>query len=278
MHTSKSRRISSRLARRARIALAAFVGLVAIGALVGCSQPIGNPSGEDGGSGDPPASPGGTDQPVSQVISIDFDAATPGYVAEGFSAAGTAHDPDVGFLDATGWEIIGFSDGDLAFGDEADTGDFARGTSPGGTSTGGLYAFEVAADNRALGVQPTASDFAPGSIALRIPVTIAAPALVSIGYTLWAYNDADRSTRWSCAVSADGTTWETLDDLTVVTDEPAAEAGDLTWVAQHLSAQIDVTELAPEETLYLRWSAEDESGSGGRDEAAIDDITVTIES
>ncbi|MFW5745245.1 MAG: hypothetical protein ACOCVW_00690 [bacterium] len=258
--------------------LAAMAVLLAL--TTACSQPL-NPEPEDGEpsqtSDDPVPEDPPDDPPARQELTIDFDAETNGYVGEAFDGSGIAQEPEPGFLDADGWEIIGFSDGDLAYGEEADGGDYARGTSVGGVSTGGLYAFTVGDGNTALGVQPTGTDFAPGSVGIRIPVGIDAPARVAIAYTLWVRNDEDRSTRWTCEISADGETFAAIDELVLVTGEAAT---DETWARHDLAATIGLREidLPQPGTLHVRWVATDESGTGSRDETAIDDIAITFES
>lgn len=260
--------------------LIAAAVLLTLAILGGCEQPLGTAAdAADAASagGDPAPDAPVDDAPARQELTIDFDGETVGYVGDAYAGAGTAGEPAAGFLDADGWEIIGFSDGDLAFGEEAGAGDYARGTSAGGVSTGGLYAFTVGDGTTALGVQPTATDFAPGSVGIRIPVAVDAPVGVEIAYALWVRNDEDRATRWTCAISADGETFTTVDDLTLITGEAAN--GDA-WTRHDLAALVDLAgvDIAQTGTLHVRWSAVDEAGSGSRDEVAIDDIVVAIES
>lgn len=260
--------------------LLAALALLAVVLTNGCENPASGSTGAPPAEPAPPAdeAPADGDSPARQLLEIDFDSETEGYVASGFAAAGTASEPEAGYLDADSWRITGFSDGDLDYGGVADGGDFARGPSPGGVSIGGLYAF-AAGDGASLGVQPTGSDFAPGTIELRIPVTIASVSHLSLAYTLWINNDEDRATNWTCAISVDDTpdgSWIAVDRLAVVSPGPADGAS---WVDTPVSTRIDITSLglANGSTLYVRWTAEDDSGSGGRDEAAIDDIVVVLE-
>jgi hypothetical protein len=247
----------------------AVVAIVAMAMAVGCHQPVGNDEPTDPGTTNPPQ-----DQPVT--FQVDFDGATDDVVAEDFAATGVMSQPIAGQLDADAWSVTGFSDGDLDFGQEADSGDLARGSSDGGVSTGGLYAFEIGEGNTAMGVQPTASDFAPGSVCLRLPVPEAGIDSLRVDYTLLVFNDQDRSTRWDVAVSTDMASWVDLVDLGVNTamdadPEPA-------WTATARSASIAGDELVPEpaDYLYVRWASQDDAGSGGRDECAIDDVVVVM--
>ncbi len=265
---------------------------------LGCTAPVGAPDPSevpepepvDQPADDPGEDPGDqpTDQPTDQPdddvspeidrqhIGIDFDSATAGYTAEGFAGAGIVHNPPLGYLDAEGWQILGFSDGDLLYGEEATEGDFARGVSTGGVGIGGLYAFEVETDNMALGVQPTGDDFSPGSIAMRVPVTLETAAVLTVEYTLWVYNDQNRSSRWWFTFSSDNETWIEVPGLELFTP-PEADTSPR-WEPTRFSRTVDVSSLGITSgtTLHLRWSSEDHSGTGGRDEAAIDDIEVVL--
>jgi hypothetical protein len=222
----------------------------------------------------PPAEPGAPEPPetVTRTILVDFQSATEDIVAEGFAGAGLAPVPSNGQLDSDSWSILGFSDGDLGFGDEADTGDAARGTSDGAVSTGGLYAFEVEPSNMALGVQPTTGDFTPGSLVLRVGLPAGEVVELGLEYRLWVRNDEDRATDWTVETSADGETWETVAALGA--SSPATADAEPAWLAQDRAAT-----LAPAgETgfLFIRWTATDGDGSGGRDESAVDDIRLEI--
>lgn len=256
--------------------LAVACALIAISAvatttLAGCDTPTGAPAGDTGDPGG--QTPGGA--PLV-AISIDFDSPVPGYTGDAFLASGTMTEPGAGYLDADAWAFTGLSDGDLPFGQEGTTGDFARGESVGGVSTGGIYAFLVEDDNRALGVQPTASDFAPGSIGLRIPLDGAVPSSITLGYTIYSRNDQDRATAWTLATSFDGTSWAQIPLADHAT--PEASSGSPSWEATPFSFTLTPNDVDPSATdaLYLLWTATDGTGTGGRDESALDDITVEI--
>jgi len=234
-----------------------------------CTQPVGDPG--------PGTDPGGDPPPVESTVAvdIDFDGATDNVVAEEFSAAGAASEPANGQLDADSWRIVGFSDGEIDFGQETTAGDGARGASAGGVTTGGLYAFEVGADDTAMGVQPTGTDFAPGEIVLRVSHGLSSLTAVEIDYALYVLNNEDRSTVWSVALSADLDNWVDLPTLGITTNE-AADA-DPVWTAFPLSVVVpEPGSFSGGDYLYLRWHAEDGAGSGGRDESALDDISVAI--
>jgi len=210
---------------------------------------------------------------IHEVVAIDFVAETSGYVAAGFSGAGLDHPPTDGQLDSVSWRVSGFSDGDHDFGDTNTAGDFARGLSPGAVSTGGLYAFEVEPGNIALGVQPTSSDFQPGSICLRLEAPDGTLDSVDIGYGIWMRNDQDRSTVWMLEWSTDDVVWTA--DETRITSAAGAD-GEPAWIEQPAGLLLNTAALASADVIYLRWTAADGDGSGSRDESAIDDIVVTF--
>ena len=210
------------------------------------------------------------------TLIINFDDSSPGCVNGPYDGSGIAGDPAPGQLDADAWQFVGFSDGDSAYGADAATGDFARGVSVGGETVGGLYGFEVEAGNVALGIQPTSTDFAPGSVTLRIGVSHSAPATLDLAYTAWDLNNADRSSAWSVAVSTDDTTWITIDELRSVGTE-VADADPL-WTGTALvgSLVLNAPEISSGDFIQVRWTLDDASGSGSRDETAIDDVHVTV--
>jgi len=213
----------------------------------------------------------------SRSVAIDFDTATEGVVATGFSGLGAGRDPEPGQLDADAWQVLGMSDGDRLFGEEAADGDHARGRSEGGVSSGGLYAFQVEDGNVALGVQATATDFSPGSIVLRLPIDLYPSQTLTLGYTMWVRNDEDRSSRWEVAYSLDGDLWSEPDLLPFATGAIAADSASWESYPFRLEGEVEYDETAGDDGLYVRWSAVEHSGTGGRDEVAIDDIVVTLE-
>jgi hypothetical protein len=214
---------------------------------------------------------------VSQHLFVDFQSATENVVAAGFAGAGVAVEPDVGQMDADAWQIVGLSDGDRLFGEEAFDGDHARGLSPGGVSSGGLYAFTVEEGNVALGVQPTASDFAPGSVTLRVPFELEGRQRFSLAYTIWVLNDEDRSSSWEVDFSTGDGIWSEPNLLPLTTDAGASESPTWEPFPFTMETELYLDELPDAEALYVRWTAVDHAGVGGRDEVAIDDIAITLE-
>ena len=62
---------------------------------------------------------------------------------------GFSSSPTAGQLDADAFAVTGLSDGDVNYGASQSTGDYARGSSTGGVSAGGLYAFDIDNDPNA---------------------------------------------------------------------------------------------------------------------------------
>lgn len=250
-----------------------------VGLTVGCENPTA-PDNPDSPT-KPPVEPV-PDQIEWSYLEIDFDTEVANYVGPAFDGSGLAADPQNGQLDSDSWSIAGLSDGDLPFGGTRTDGDYARGDSTGGVSTGGLYAFAVEEANVALGVQPTSSDFAPGSITLLVgPASDGDKTLaeLSIGFTLWWFNDQGRSTHWYVQVSGDGESWVSLTGLDHTTAE--TEDAEPLWSSIRLETNVDLATLDSAVSaaldggdIFIRWVAEDGAGTGGRDEAAIDDIVI----
>ena len=193
-----------------------------------------------------------------------------------FAGNGFAPSPASGQLDSDIWKVDGLSDDTVMdFGDtKTAAGDFARGTSTGGVTTGGIYAFQVVTGNYILGVQPAGSDFTPGDMIVRIQNETGASLSgnFSVSYKIWARNDQGYANSLNFSWSLDGTTWTSVPAL----DYTTAAAADSTpaWSSTDRSTIIDTTVPAAG-YLYLRWLGDDVSGSGSRDEYGIDDVTVT---
>lgn len=209
-------------------------------------------------------------------FTIDFESSVIGINEGVFNSTGFSPSPVTGQIDSDGLITSGFSDGDLQFGNINTTGDFARGTSSGGVSTGGIYAFGTSAGNYSIGLQPTGGDFTPGNIVLKvINNTGGAVHSVHFTYDLYVYNDQGRSNSFNSSWSTDNIGYNDLPDL----DYTSIEAGDASpaWVLIQRETSFNVS-LNDGESLYLKWTGDDVSGSGSRDEFALDNITVNMSS
>lgn len=209
----------------------------------------------------------------NQTYVLDFDGSISG-VHQAFTGAGLSTNPSAGQLDAEAWAITGFSDGSQVFGQTATSGDFARGNSSGGVTTGGLYAFEVASNNTALGVQPGGSDWTPGTITLKI-INSSNSTIedIDLSYLLYVRNDQNRSNSFNFSYSTDGSNFQSVSslDFASITNADANPS----WQQSTKSINLSNLSLTSNASLYLRWSGNDLGGSGSRDEFAIDDISIS---
>ncbi|HUS67737.1 MAG TPA: hypothetical protein VMZ28_24545 [Kofleriaceae bacterium] len=192
-----------------------------------------------------------------------------------FAGAGFVPAPGPTQLDSDEWYLDGLSDGDCIFGETCTTGDYARGASAGGVDEGGMWALTVATGDTALGAQPTSGDLTPGAILFRmVNQTGQAIDVASFEYTLWIYDDQANSTSIAFAYSIDGVNFTDVAALGAVTPDVATGAA---WVSSRLTFSLADLGLADGATLTFRWSVDDgPTGSGTRDEVAIDDVTLRM--
>ncbi len=210
----------------------------------------------------------------ASTITIDFTTTVSGVNNGAFDGSGFATSPSAGQLDAGAWAATGFSDGDKAFGVVNTSGDYARGTSTGGVSSGGLYSFDVGSSDPAIGFQGTGGDFTPGTIILKI--TNNSGSIITdldVSYEAWVYNDQDRSNSLNFSHSSDNSSYtsEASLDLSSTATADVSPA----WVKTDKSISLSGLSIADGGDYYIRWSSDDVSGSGSRDEFAIDDIALS---
>ena len=197
---------------------------------------------------------------------VDFT----GFTGDGFSLAG-----DSGRLDADDWAVTGLSDGDKDFGVEDLNGDYAKGVTTGGIFSGGLYAYDLGSDP-ALLVQPTGSDWTPGTITLRLQNNTGSTASeISVAYDLIVNNNEGRANSYNFSFSLDNVTYNAVPAL----DYTSVEAEDtLGFQVNARSTTLGGLSVADGQFVYIRWEGDDVSGGGSRDEFALDNINVTITS
>ncbi len=211
---------------------------------------------------------------------IDFSGTIAGVNNGAYSGVGFTPIPSVGQLDSDAWAVTGWSDGNLAFGETRTTGDYARGSTAGAVTTGGFYAYTGlpgSASNPSFLIQPGGNDFAPGTLTLRIQNN-GTVNLISfdISYNIFVRNDQGRANSFNFSHSTDNITYTSVPALDYTTPEAADMAG-YVQVGTSPSRTTTITGLniLPGEFFYIRWSSADVSGSGSRDEIALDDISVT---
>jgi hypothetical protein len=221
---------------------------------------------------------------VSPSILIDFSNTTPSTVgtspSSAFAGAGFEPNPTTaGRLNSNAWAITGFSDGDLAFGGTRTTGDYTRGATAAAVTTGGIYAYTgtpASAANPTLMIQPGGSDWAPGTITLRIQNTGTSNITnFAISYNIYIRNDQNRSNSFNFSYSTDNVTYTSVVALNYTSPAASDASG---WVlvgtAPSRSTSIPVS-IAPGNFFYIRWSGADEGGTGSRDEFGLDDINIS---
>ena len=206
-----------------------------------------------------------------QTITYTFT----GYMGNGISPGTAGQNTGVtatGDLDSNDFRVTGLSDGDTTFGGTFSGGDFGRGMSTAGVNTGGLYAFDVGGGNTALGVQPAGSDFTPGNFDLQY-VNNSGQTLTGFNtsYNIYINNDQGRANSLNFSYSVDDMNYTAVSSLDYTSPE-AADANGFTLVNR--STSISGISVAAGQTLFLRFSSDDVSGGGSRDEFALDNITL----
>ncbi|MEO1023284.1 MAG: T9SS type A sorting domain-containing protein [Bacteroidota bacterium] len=212
---------------------------------------------------------------TSTNFTINFDATVSGVNNGVFNGNGFAPAPSAGQLDSDAWEFSGMSGASLSFGGTATSNDAARGSSSGGVSTGGFYAFEVSSSNFTVGVQPGGSDFTPGDLTLIVTNNTGSTVTsIDVSYNVYAFNDQPRANSFTFSHSADDVSYTDVSGLDFTSTEAADSPA--SWSSNARSTTISGLSLADGSSYYLRWSSDDVSGGGSRDEFALDDIVVNM--
>lgn len=199
-----------------------------------------------------------TDVPVL----IDFT----GFAGAGFQPGGGA-----GMLNSNEWSVTGFSEGAVDFGATATTGDFARGSTMGLVTSGGVYGVDIAG-NQGLMVQPTADDFTPGSFILKIENNTGVDVTeIAIAYTIYVLNDQNRSNSFNLSVSYDNITYTPI----TAVDYTSPDVMDFTPYVVPKATNITGLDFPDGTVMYLSWTGDDVGGAGSRDEFALDDVSIT---
>ncbi len=208
---------------------------------------------------------------------INFDASQSGVNQGSYTGSGLSTSPNSGQLDGDAWAISGMSSGTQNFGQTNTTNDFARGQSNGGVGSGGLYSFNVGSNNKAIGIQPTGSDWTPGHMTLKITNNQSASIQdLTISYNVYIRNDQNRSNSFSFSYSTNNSNYTAVSNATVTSNSSAD--GSPSWVLTPVSISLSSLGLNPNQSLYIKWNVADVSGSGSRDEIALDDISIRFSS
>jgi hypothetical protein len=211
---------------------------------------------------------------VNTLYTIDFDTTVANVNNGSFAGLGLAPVPSAGQLDADAFIVNGMSEGDTNFGDTKISGDYAGPiTAPGIVTSGGMYAFEIVTGNVALGFQATGNDFNPGQFIMRFTNTTGAVLTsLKLGFDLYVYNDQDRATAFKFAHGATQAGLIDIPFLDINTIEAAATSP--LWQRNAVKTELTGLSIANGATYLLAFNFADFSGSGSRDEVAIDNINI----
>lgn len=215
---------------------------------------------------------------LDTATTITFDATLDGVSNGQFAGTGFQSSPASGQLDSDAWAATGWSDGALSFGGTRVTAstDYTRGNATSAQTTGGFYSFGTT--DRQLMIQPGGSDWAPGTLTLRVQNTTGSTASYwRFAYDLFVRNDQSRASSFNFSYSTDNTTYVTtglLSPLFTYTSTAAADASPA-WNKLGTPTNTVVAAVPNNGFLYLRWSGADVSGGGSRDEFGLDNISVT---
>jgi hypothetical protein len=200
-----------------------------------------------------------------------------------YLGAGFAPSPTADQLDSDGIVVTGVSDEltPMHFGHTADTGDYARGPVVGGTTVGGIYAFDVGGGNPALGFQPSVGDMTPGQIYFAYRNQTGGPITsIRLEHLVHVYNGGDRVTGLRVRYAQE-TTPVTDPSAVVFSDvagsdfvSPGAADPAPTWIANSYDLTISSLTIPDGGCFYLSFSTVSPVGSGDWDGFALDDIKV----
>ncbi|HSU38652.1 MAG TPA: hypothetical protein VLJ38_03760, partial [Polyangiaceae bacterium] len=198
-------------------------------------------------------------------VSVDF---------AGFTGAGIVAAPSAGQLSSLAWSVTGLSDGNLDFGANGTSSDFGRGTSTGGVTNGGIYAFDTGAGHVVLGIQPTDADFTPGSLSARFKNSLTRPLLsVGVSYKIWVFADEAHSSSFDFSWSTDNVTFTSVPALDFTSDGPIPTTP--AWRSYDQATTLALN-VPPGGYLFLRWTSDDAGGTGARDEIGLDAVTLNV--
>lgn len=220
--------------------------------------------------------------PALAQVSISSDNTPVSETFNAFDGSGFSPTPGAGQLDSDNFVARGFSDGSMGFGDTKTAGDFARGTSTGSETQGGVYSFETSTGDFSLGVQPIGDDFTSGSFIVRyVNDTGGLIDDFNVEYEIKVYNDKDRSNSFNLSHASSGTCETDPGSLTFTAvskaDYSSPETADPSpsWQTIDRGVHVAGLNLASMDCFYLRFTGDDVVGNGSRDEVALDDLTVT---
>lgn len=207
----------------------------------------------------------------------------------GFTGAGFSATPSAGQLDSDDVIARGLFDAGeviLAFGGTA-TSDYAKGSTSGNSTSGGVAAFDTdatASIDRGLGAILDGNNFTPGDFVFRITNgTSAAIDSVNLQALMYFYEKDAGGTSTFTGYYSVGTSELALGDVVssatpiagasvTTTATGDSTAGNIPVLGATVNTTLDV-DVAVGQSLYLYLRTEEVGG--GRDNFAIDDLSVT---
>ncbi len=221
---------------------------------------------------------------TNQTYIIDFDNTFDGVHEGAISASvpAAAVNPALGQLDAAAWDYqIDGTSASVYNTPAVFPGTFPNSSGPnaGGSFATGINVVEIPAaqggTGRAFGVQPTGGHWTAGSITLRIK-NMTGSTLNTLGVTYDAYyfNDQPRSNELFFLFSENNDSYTRVFALDLTSPEPAYPTP-IEWVHEPKGTLLTNLNIPDGDYIYLRWAGDDVSGSGARDEFAIDNIAIT---
>jgi uncharacterized repeat protein (TIGR01451 family) len=200
-----------------------------------------------------------------------------------FAGAGFAPVPAAGQLDSDIWIVEGLAAGPMTYGDtkgDVDTlgnpTDYSRGTSTGGVTSAGVYAFDVGADGIAVGGQPDDTSFTEGAFVLRI-VNTSSQVInqLTLSYNWYVFNDQDHETALELWHSPEPSTGLIAVGLTG--EHTTAGTASLTpaWTTHPKAPVITGLNIQPGDVYFVHWRTDDGAGTGARDEFAFGQVKLT---
>jgi len=209
-------------------------------------------------------------------VTIDFSSTIAGVENGTFTAAGYQAAPTAGQLNSNAWALTGWSDGALAFGGtRAAATDYGRGTTAVAVTTGGIYA-NNASGNTVLMMQPGTNDFTPGTMTLKI-INNGTSLInqIAVSYKIYQRNDQARSQTVKFSYSTDDVTYTPVVAMDYATPLGSDGLGWVLGATESTGATPLPISLPQTSVCYIRWTSDDNGGSGSRDEIGFDDIIIT---
>ena len=95
---------------------------------------------------------------------------------------------------------------------------------------------------------------------------------LTIEYDIYVYNDQGRANSFNFAHSGDDVTYTSESSLDYTSDEAAS--GSPAWVQVSRSITVSGLSIPDGDFYYFQWQSDDVSGSGSRDEFALDNVSI----